>query len=130
MLELWVTQLMQLDVSNGTCLSHDNPDLWFAGEVDLADSTSSVNTNSIEARQQVENAITALSICRNCPAKDNCLEIGKSGDSLHYGIYGGTMPGERLAMVGRLTKNSIILQKARFAIKVRNTMTERGIQWK
>jgi len=130
MLELWVTQLMQLDVSNGTCLSHDNPDLWFAGEVDLVDPTSSVNTNSVEARKQVENAITALSICKNCPAKDNCLEIGKSGDSLHYGIYGGTMPGERLAMVGRLTKNSIILQKARFAIKVRDTMTERGIEWR
>ena len=130
MLELWVTQLMQLDVSNGTCLSHDNPDLWFAGEVDLADPNSSVNTNSVEARKQVENAITALSICKNCPAKDNCLEIGKSGDSLHYGIYGGTMPGERLAMVGRLTKNSIIRQKARFAIKVRDTMTERGIEWR
>ena len=121
---------MKLDVSNGTCMSHDNPDLWFAGEVDLTDSTSSVNTNSIEARKQVDNAITALSICKNCPAKDNCLEIGKSGDSLYYGIYGGTMPGERLAMVGRLTKNQGILQKARFAIKVRNTMTERGIEWR
>ena len=121
---------MKLDVSNGTCLSHDNPDLWFAGEVDLADPTSSVNTNSLESRRQVEDAITALSICRNCPAKDNCLEIGKSVDSLYHGIYGGTMPGERLAMVGRLTKNSIIRQKARFAIKVRNTMTERGIEWR
>ena len=130
MLGLWDTQLMKLDVSNGTCLSHDDPDLWFAGEVDLADPTSSVNTNSLEARRQVENAITALSICRNCPAKDNCLEIGKSGDSLHYGIYGGTMPGERLAMVGRVTRNSGIMQKVRFANKVRSVMTERGIQWR
>ena len=121
---------MKLDVSNGTCLSHDNPDLWFAGEVDLADPTSSVNTNSLEARRQVENAITALSICRNCPAKDNCLEIGKIGDALDYGIYGGTMPGERLAMMGRVTRNSGIRQKVRFAIKVRNIMTERGIEWR
>ena len=130
MLGLWDTQLMQLDVSNGTCLSHDDPDIWFAGEVDLADPNSSVNTNSLEARKQVEDAITALSICRNCPAKDNCLEIGKSGDSLQYGIYGGTMPGERLAMVGRVTRNSGIMQKVRFANKVRSTMLERGIQWK
>ena len=121
---------MKLDVSNGTCLSHNNPDLWFAGEVDLADPNSSVNANSLEARKQVENAITALSICRNCPAKDNCLEIGKSGDSLHFGIYGGTMPGERLAMVGRVTRNSGIMQKVRFANKVRNTMIERGIEWR
>ena len=121
---------MKLDVCNGTCLSHDNPDLWFAGEVYLDEPNSSINSNSVEARQQVENAITALSICRNCPAKDNCLEIGKSGDSLHYGIYGGTMPGERLAMVGRVTRNSGIMQKVRFANKVRNTMIERGIEWR
>jgi hypothetical protein len=120
---------MKLDVSNGTCLSHDDPDIWFAGEVDLADTNSSVNTNSLEARKQVENAITALSICKNCPAKDNCLEIGKSDDSLYFGIYGGTMPGERLAMVGRVTRNSGIMQKVRFASKVRSTMLERGIQW-
>ena len=127
MLGLWDTQLMQLDVSNGTCLSHDEPDIWFAGEVDLADPNSSVNTNSPEARKQVEDAITALSICRNCPAKNDCLEIGKSGDSLHFGIYGGTMPGERLAMMGRVNRNSRILQKVRFANKVRNTMKERGM---
>ena len=118
---------MKLDVSNGTCLSHDNPDLWFAGEVDLADPTSSVNTNSLEARRQVENAITALSICRNCPAKDNCLEIGKIGDALDYGIYGGTMAGERLAMVGMSMKGSTNRNKLAFAHKVRRTMRERGI---
>lgn len=127
MLELWVTQLMKLDVSNGTCLSHDNPDIWFAGEVDLVDPNSSVNTNSVEAKKQVENAITALSICRNCPAKNDCLEIGMSGDSLKYGIYGGTMPGERLAMLGRVTRNSDIMQKVRFANKVRSIMTERSM---
>jgi hypothetical protein len=118
---------MKLDVSNGTCLSHDDPDIWFAGEVDLADPTSSINTNSLEARKQVENAITALSICRSCPAKNNCLEIGMSGDSLQYGIYGGTMPGERMAMLGRVTRNSGIRQKVRFANKVRSTMLERGM---
>jgi hypothetical protein len=118
---------MKLDVSNGTCLSHDNPDLWFAGEVDLADPTSSVNTNSLEARRQVENAITALSICRNCPAKDNCLELGKRGDQLYFGIYGGTMAGERLLMVGRSMKNSTNKNRLAFARKVRRTMKERGI---
>jgi hypothetical protein len=118
---------MKLDVSNGTCLSHDEPDIWFAGEVDLADPNSSVNTNSPEARKQVEDAIMALSICRNCPAKNDCLEIGMSGDSLHFGIYGGTMPGERLAMMGRVNRNSRILQKVRFANKVRNAMKERGM---
>jgi hypothetical protein len=35
-----------------------------------------------------------------------------------------------LAMVGRVTRNSGIMQKVRFANKVRSTMTERGIQWR
>jgi len=119
-----------LDLSKGLCVGSDDPDMWFAGEVDLTEPNSSVNTNSQATKLEVDKAIKALSICKNCPAKDDCLELGKHGQQLYFGIYGGTMPGERLAMVGRLTKNSIIRQKARFAIKVRDTMTERGIEWR
>jgi len=119
-----------LDLSKGLCVGSDDPDMWFAGEVDLTEPNSSVNTNSQATKLEVDKAIKALSICKNCPVKDDCLELGKHGQQLYFGIYGGTMPGERLAMVGRLTKNSIIRQKARFAIKVRDTMTERGIEWR
>jgi hypothetical protein len=37
------------------------------------------------------------------------------------------MPGERLAMVGRVTKNAYNRMKIKFASKVRKTMQERGI---
>jgi len=37
------------------------------------------------------------------------------------------MAGERLAMMGRVTKNSLVKQKVSFAHKVRRTMKERGI---
>ena len=119
-----------LDLSKGLCVGSDDPDMWFAGEVDITDPNSSVNGSSQATKLEVDKAIKALSVCKNCPAKDDCLELGKHGQQLYFGIYGGTMPGERLAMVGRLTKNSIIRQKARFAIKVRDTMTERGIEWR
>ena len=116
-----------LDVSKGLCVGSDDPDIWFAGEVDLTEPNSSVNTNSQATKLEVDKAITALSICKSCPAKDDCLELGKHGQQLYFGIYGGTMAGERLAMMGRVTKNSLIKQKVSFAHKVRRTMKERGI---
>lgn len=114
-----------LDVSNGLCIGHDNPDLWFAGEVDLTDPKSSVNANSSATKLEVEKAITALSICKNCPAKKNCLEIGGRGTQLYFGIYGGTMPGERLLVAGKMNRTAAIKNKLAFAKKVRRIMKER-----
>jgi hypothetical protein len=116
-----------LDLSKGLCVGSDDPDMWFAGEVDLTEPNSSVNTNSQAAKLEVDKAIKALSICKSCPAKDDCLELGKHGQQINFGIYGGTMAGERLAMMGRVTKNSLVKQRVSFAHKVRRTMKERGI---
>jgi hypothetical protein len=127
MIDLYLSNDKDLDISNGLCVKHDDPDLWFAGEVDLTNSNSSVNTNSQATKLEVEKAIVALSICKSCPAKDNCLEIGKRGHQLYFGIYGGTMAGERLLMVGRSMKNTTNKNKLAFARKVRRAMKERGI---
>ena len=126
-IDTYLSNDKDLDVSKGLCVKHDDPDLWFAGEVDLTDPNSSVNTNSQATKLEVEKAIVALSICKSCPAKDNCLELGKRGDQIYFGIYGGTMAGERLLMVGRSMKNSTNKNKLAFATKVRNAMRERGI---
>jgi hypothetical protein len=127
MIDLYLSNDKDLDISNGLCVRHDDPDLWFAGEVDLTDPNSSVNTNSKAAQAEVDKAIVALSVCKGCPAKDNCLEIGKRGHQLYFGIYGGTMAGERLLTAGRSMKNSANKQKLMFARKVRRAMKERGI---
>ena len=124
-IDTYLSNDKDLDVSNGLCVKHDDPDLWFAGEVDLTDPSSSVNTNSQATKLEVEKAIKALSICKNCPAKDNCLELGKRGEQIYFGIYGGTMAGERLLMVGRSMKNSTNKNKLAFARKVRRLMEER-----
>jgi hypothetical protein len=126
-IDTYLSNDKNLDISTGLCVKHDDPDLWFAGEVDLTDPNSSVNTNSQATKLEVEKAIVALSICKSCPAKDNCLELGKRGDQIYFGIYGGTMAGERLLMVGRSMKNSTNKNKLAFATKVRNAMRERGI---
>ena len=117
----------ELDLSKGSCVGSDDPDMWFAGEVDITEPNSSVNTNSQATKLEVDRAITALSVCKNCPVKDDCLELGKHGQQLYYGIYGGTMAGERLAMVGMSMKGSTNRNKLAFAHKVRRTMIERGI---
>jgi hypothetical protein len=126
-IDTYLSNDKDLDVSKGLCVKHNDPDLWFAGEVDLTDASSSVNTNSQATKLEVDKAITALSICKSCPAKDNCLELGKRGDQLYFGIYGGTMAGERLLMVGRSMKGSTNKNKLAFARKVRRTMKERGL---
>ncbi len=119
----------EVDVSNGLCVGHDDPDLWFAGEVELLEGEVWRNTKDQTRRVNIEidKAISALSVCKNCPAKENCLELGMRGPQLHFGIYGGTMPGERLAMLGKVTKNSYNKMKITFANKVRKTIRERGI---
>lgn len=118
-----------LDVSNGLCVNHDNPDLWFAGEVDRDD--NEVWTNNREQRSrlklEVDKAVSALSVCSNCPAKVNCLELGMRGPQKYFGIYGGTMPGERLVMLGKSMRKATLANKLAFARKVRNAMRERGI---
>jgi len=120
---------LDLDVSNGLCVGHDDPDLWFGGEAEKEFGERWVNTKEQKQRAQaeVEKAVAALSVCSNCPAKVNCLELGKRGPQLYYGIYGGTMPGERLLMLGRSVKKATLANKVNFARKVRKTMRERGI---
>jgi hypothetical protein len=127
MIDLYLSNDKDLDVSNGLCLNHNDPDLWFAGEVDLPNTNSSVNKNSEATQAEVDKAIVALSVCKGCPAKDNCLEIGMRGHQLYFGIYGGTMAGERLLTAGRSMRNSTNKNKLAFAHKVRRTMKERGL---
>ena len=116
-----------LDVSNGLCVNHDDPDLWFAGEIDLLSTNTSVNANSPAAKAEVEKAIAALSVCKNCPAKDNCLQLGSQGTQIYYGIYGGSMAGERLVVAGMSIKNATNKNRIAFARKVRKAMKERGM---
>lgn len=123
---------LELDVSNGLCANHDDPDLWFAGEVEQIEGEVWRNTKDQRRRFQAEidKAISALSVCQNCPAKNNCLQLGLRGiPQITFGIYGGTLPGERMAMLGKVNKNPHSRMKVNFARRVRKAMKERGIGW-
>ena len=118
-----------LDVSQGLCVNHDDPDLWFAGEVELEEGEVWRNTRDQTRRVKIEidKAISAISVCNNCPVKDNCLEIGMRGPQVYFGIYGGTMPGERLLKTNNSMKNKYNKNKVQFANRVRRIMIERGL---
>jgi hypothetical protein len=45
----------------------------------------------------------ALEICKACPIREQCLEVGMQDDDIRYGIWGGLLAGERLALRAKLT---------------------------
>jgi len=45
----------------------------------------------------------ALEICAACPIREQCLEVGMQDDDIRYGIWGGLLSGERLALRAKLT---------------------------
>jgi hypothetical protein len=120
---------LDLDFSDGLCVNHDDPDLWFAGEAEkeFGEKWTFNKEQRERVALEVDRATQALAICKNCPVKVSCLELGMRGTQIYYGIYGGTMPGERLIMLGKSVKKATLANKVNFANKVRKTMRERGI---
>ena len=70
-----------------------NPDLWYP-EMPRGKPT----TESVMA--VANNVRLALDICGTCPAKWKCEEEGMKPENLAFGIWGGTMAGERLVESG------------------------------
>ena len=87
----------------GNCTGDANPDWWFPELPPHLISRSKLEVLT----KQTEYA---LKLCSSCPVKDECLQEGMKkekmrGDvegwgNLPFGIWGNTMPYERLQMVG------------------------------
>jgi hypothetical protein len=45
----------------------------------------------------------ALRTCQGCTISDKCLQVGMQGDDIKYGIFGGLLAGERLALRHKLS---------------------------
>lgn len=82
----------------GLCTGHENPDLWFSESIDSDADNNRVNERSAEYKQRIVNVRTALSICNACPAKAECFAEGMRRENLDNGIWGGTLPGERILL--------------------------------
>ena len=66
-----------MDITNAACLGHPNPDLWFPVSSDP------------------RAAAGAITICKRCPIKDDCLEEHLAEP---FGIWGATTEDDRATL--------------------------------
>ena len=102
----------------GLCTGSSDPDLWFSDTPDQLPGKRGVVTTKMKARM-VARTVAALSICAICPSKKSCLEEGMKPQNIEYGVWGGTLPGERIPMTGRSLTSSDTVNKISFAKQVR-----------
>jgi hypothetical protein len=78
----------------GECTKDANPDAWFP------DIGRGMPT---PARMKILGTETgrAIAICNTCPNQEDCLDEGMKPKNLAFGIWGGTLAGERVIMTGK-----------------------------
>lgn len=73
-----------------------DPEMWFP--------EPNSKENPLGLRYQktaIETAVEAMQICGTCPLQQACIEYSmESLETVHYGIFGGTLPMERQRAVG------------------------------
>jgi hypothetical protein len=90
----------------GLCRTHDNPDLWFEDSGDLFERRVGSKNPTLKFRERVDNIKEAVSICNKCPISSECLTEGMKEENLDFGIWGGTLPGERILLSNTVHKGS------------------------
>jgi hypothetical protein len=75
----------------GNCYGDENPDAWFP---EVPRGFPSIN-NQTKLRDET---LRAIALCNSCPKKQACLEEGMEDKNLAYGIWGGTLAGERVML--------------------------------
>lgn len=105
----------------GLCTGHENPDLWFSESIDSDIDNNRVNEHSAEYKQRMSDVRTALAICNACPTKAECFDEGMKRENLDDGIWGGSLPGERIILAGVSSTWSNRGSKINFAHRVRAT---------
>lgn len=101
----------------GLCYTSDDPDLWFSEEIEVIGRRGGPTND--EKEHMIKRTLKALAICDKCPIISDCLAEGMRLENLNYGVWGGTMAGERLVMAGAMTKAHDKQNKLLFAKKVR-----------
>jgi hypothetical protein len=103
---------------NGLCTGSSDPDLWFADSADQESGKGKRLKPEVKERM-IARSLAALSICSICPIKEACLAEGMKLQNIDYGIWGGTLPGERLMATNRSRSSRDVLNRIKFASQVR-----------
>lgn len=75
----------------GNCTNDENPDAWFP-------TVPNGGRPDTILRRMVPEIKYAINMCRSCPIQEKCLEEGMKPENLAYGIWGGILAGQRIAM--------------------------------
>jgi hypothetical protein len=84
---------MMTDVLVGNCTGSPTPDDWYPELGSGAHSPKRVE-------QFKAKVMATIELCNTCPIKEQCLEQGMEKENLPFGIWGGKLAGQRLAMAG------------------------------
>lgn len=98
------------------CYEHKDPDLWYSEGVDKH---TRGGPTKAQVEVQMKRSYEALKICSGCPNKEPCYDEGMRKENLDWGIWGGTMAGERLLTAGATILSSDRKNKVSFAKKMR-----------
>jgi len=79
----------------GDCSGDDNPDAWYP-------TMPNGGRPSTMLRRMVPEIRYAINTCNSCPKKQECLEEGLKPINLAYGIWGGVLAGDRIAMADKM----------------------------
>ena len=96
-----------------------DPEMWFP--------EPNSKENPLGLRYQktaVDTAVEAIRICGTCPLQQACIEYSmESLETIHYGIYGGTLPFERQRAIGAGDVSNTITWQG----KIRTKAEEAGL---
>jgi hypothetical protein len=84
---------MMTDVLVGNCTDSPTPDDWYPELGSGAHSVKRVEKFKAKVQATIE-------LCNTCPIRAECLEQGMRKENLPFGIWGGKLAGQRLAMAG------------------------------
>jgi hypothetical protein len=101
----------------GLCTSHSDKDLWFSDTPDTESGKG--RPNLANKHKMIARTVEALNICGKCPVQRECLQEGMKPQNSDYGVWGGTLPGERLIDIGRSLGSSEVRVRVEFAKQVR-----------
>ncbi len=102
----------------GLCTGSSDPELWFSDTADQINGKGKRLEPEVKARM-IARTLAAISICSICPIKEACLAEGMKPQNIDFGVWGGTLPGERLAMTTRSKSSRDVANKMIFARQVR-----------
>jgi hypothetical protein len=83
--------MMSKKAELGNCHGDPNPDAWFP-------TVPNGGRQSTILRRMVPEIKYAMNMCNSCTKKSECLEEGMKPVNLAYGIWGGLLAGDRIAI--------------------------------